>query len=284
MDKGNISNALTSTFTEDLGIAKNDVNDGNQLQLAAISRHRDLRNPFQLVALAPGVGSLVAAGGFTFAGFRGLASWQWLFIVDGLFTLIVAMIFVLLLPRDTEHTKSLCGIDVPEALSRYHRYRRCGSGKATLPAAPEAEDLRTALVHHTDFGTITLLANVVGGLQILSPEKSQSDESGWLWARPEPGCLIVNIGDAMVQWTGGLLRSSMHRVRHAPGAQRFVNKYSVVYLALPERNAIMRRLVGKGIAGDDGEDGNLTAWEWEVKKAVAMKRLGSDPWEKGCKE
>lgn len=36
MDKGNISNALTSTFTEDLGISTDDVNNGNQLQLAAI--------------------------------------------------------------------------------------------------------------------------------------------------------------------------------------------------------------------------------------------------------
>ncbi|KAI0903029.1 hypothetical protein F4823DRAFT_620185 [Ustulina deusta] len=34
-------------------------------------------------------------------------------------------------------------------------------------ASPESNDLRTALIRHADFGTITLLANVVGGLQIL---------------------------------------------------------------------------------------------------------------------
>ncbi|KAI1450485.1 hypothetical protein F5Y02DRAFT_368973 [Annulohypoxylon stygium] len=139
-------------------------------------------------------------------------------------------------------------------------------------ASPDAEDLRTALIYHTDFGTITLLANVVGGLQILSPGKKPTDESGWLWVKPQPGCLIVNMGDAMVQWTGGKLRSNMHRVRHAPGDQRFVDKYSVVYLVRPERNASMRRLVGDDGLDDEGEDGNLTAWEWEVKKAMAMAR------------
>ncbi|KAI1414510.1 Clavaminate synthase-like protein [Hypoxylon sp. FL1857] len=140
-------------------------------------------------------------------------------------------------------------------------------------ASPEAEDLRTALIHHTDFGTVTLLANIVGGLQILSPGKSPMDESAWLWVKPQPDCLIVNLGDAMVQWTGGKLRSNVHRVRHAPGDQRFVDKYSVVYLARPERNASMKRLIdADGLDDDDEEDGNLTAWEWEVKKAMAMAR------------
>ncbi|OTA94408.1 hypothetical protein M434DRAFT_383858 [Hypoxylon sp. CO27-5] len=138
-------------------------------------------------------------------------------------------------------------------------------------ASPKTEDLRTALIHHTDFGTITLLANVVGGLQILSPGASPADESAWLWVKPQPGCLIVNLGDAMVQWTGGKLRSNMHRVRHAPGDQRYVDKYSVVYLVRPERNASMKRLLDvDGL--DDGEDDNLSAWEWEVKKAMAMAR------------
>ncbi|KAI0118641.1 Clavaminate synthase-like protein [Nemania sp. FL0031] len=139
-------------------------------------------------------------------------------------------------------------------------------------ASPEAEDLRTALPHHTDFGTITLLANVVGGLQILQPGKSPMEESAWVWARPRPGHLIVNIGEAMSQWTGGVLRSSMHRVRHAPGLQRFVDKYSVVYLVRPERNASMKRLLNIDETGGDEGDGNLTAWEWEVKKALAMAR------------
>ncbi|KAJ8129509.1 hypothetical protein O1611_g4121 [Lasiodiplodia mahajangana] len=150
-------------------------------------------------------------------------------------------------------------------------------------ASPEAEDIRTALMHHTDFGTITLLANVVGGLQILQPGKSPMEESAWVWARPQPGHLIVNIGDAMSQWTGGILRSGVHRVRHAPGHQRFVDKYSVVYLARPERNASMKRLLKTDEAGGDEENDDLTAWEWEVKKALSMARVGYVPRDKGVK-
>ncbi|KAI0839589.1 oxidoreductase [Hypoxylon sp. FL0890] len=134
-------------------------------------------------------------------------------------------------------------------------------------ASLKEEDLRTSMIHHTDFGTVTLLANVLGGLQILAPGKSPEDENAWLWVRPQPGCLIVNLGDAMVQWTGGLLRSNTHRIYHAPGEQRFLDRYSLALLVRPESEASMKRLIGEG---EDGEDDNLTAWEWEVKKAMAL--------------
>lgn len=139
-------------------------------------------------------------------------------------------------------------------------------------ASPEDEDLRTSMIHHTDFGTVTLLANVLGGLQILTPGRAASDEQAWYYVRPEPGCLIVNLGDAMVQWTGGVLRSNCHRINFAPGEQRFVDRYSLAILFRPERDASMRRLVGDGEDGEDGEDGDLTAWEWEVKKAMSLKK------------
>ncbi|RWA04939.1 hypothetical protein EKO27_g10170 [Xylaria grammica] len=148
-------------------------------------------------------------------------------------------------------------------------------------ASPDAVNLRTSLIHHTDFGTVTLLANIVGGLQILKPGGSPLDESAWAWARPQPGCLIVNMGDAMTQWTGGILRSSMHRVTHAPGSRRFVDKYSIAYLARPERNASMKRLLDAHEASENEEDDNLTAWEWEVKKAMSMARANYVPQMKG---
>lgn len=138
-------------------------------------------------------------------------------------------------------------------------------------ASPQAEDLRTSMIHHTDFGTITLLANVIGGLQILTPGGSATDEGAWRWVRPQPGCLIVNLGDAMVQWTGGILRSNVHRIRYPPGQQRHVDRYSLAILFRPEREASMRDKTGGDAAGDV-EDGNLTAWEWEVKKAMALAR------------
>ncbi|KAI0454621.1 oxidoreductase [Xylaria acuta] len=139
-------------------------------------------------------------------------------------------------------------------------------------ACQTAEDLRTSMIHHTDFGTITLLANVLGGLQVLRPGGSPDDDSAWLWVRPQPGCLIVNLGDAMAQWTGGLLRSNVHRIRYPPGEQRFLDRYSVAILARPERDASMRRFAGQGEDSENTEDDNLTAWEWEVKKTLASAR------------
>ncbi|TQS33960.1 hypothetical protein Golomagni_05679 [Golovinomyces magnicellulatus] len=126
------------------------------------------------------------------------------------------------------------------------------------------------MVHHTDFGTITLLANIIGGLQILPPGASALDESAWRWVRPQPGCLIVNLGDATVQWSGGLLRSNVHRIKYPPGDQRFVDRYSLATLFRPERNVSMKPKLnaGAGIV----EDTDLSAWEWEVKKTMALVR------------
>ena len=130
-------------------------------------------------------------------------------------------------------------------------------------ASPDESDLRTSMTHHTDFGTITLLANVVGGLQILAPGAQAEDPGAWSWVKPQPGHLIVNLGDAMVLWSGGKLRSNVHRINHAPGAQRLVDRYSLALLVRPERDASMKSLIGSG----DGEE--LSAWEWEKKQTMA---------------
>lgn len=134
-------------------------------------------------------------------------------------------------------------------------------------ASPNEEHLRTRMIHHTDFGTITLLANVLGGLQILPNSKDAT--GAFLWVRPQPRCLIVNIGDAMEKWTGGILKSNIHRISFSPGKQRFVERYSLGILFRPDKNASMRRLIGESDVNDD-ED--LLAWEWEVKKAMSLKR------------
>ncbi|KJZ80515.1 hypothetical protein HIM_00365 [Hirsutella minnesotensis 3608] len=137
-------------------------------------------------------------------------------------------------------------------------------------ACEQDEDLRTTMVHHTDFGTITLLANVVGGLQILTPGMSPADEDAWRWARPQPRCLIVNLGDAMVQWTGGILRSNIHRIRYPPGQQRYMDRYSLGLLVRPKREASMRPLITEKGKEMETESVDMTAWEWEVKKMMAL--------------
>lgn len=88
-----------------------------------------------------------------------------------------------------------------------------------LHAPPASSD--NSSIHlggHCDVGTVTMLFNVVGGLQIL-PAGSENVDDNWRYVRPQPGCAIINIGDSLVELSGGILRSSLHRVASPPGEQ-----------------------------------------------------------------
>lgn len=134
---------------------------------------------------------------------------------------------------------------------------------------------RITLGGHTDIGTMTLLFNVAGGLQIL-PAASDNVMANWRYVKPEPGCALVNVGDTFVEWTGGLLRSSLHRVMTAPGEQALVPRQSVAYLVRPRRTASMRRLKGGVIPalaeGEEDETRLVDDWaSWRVKQIMLGK-------------
>lgn len=60
---------------------------------------------------------------------------------------------------------------------------------------------------HTDFGCLALLAqDNIAGLQIRTANDT------WQTIHPRKSCLIVNIGDMLELWTGGLYRAPQHRV------------------------------------------------------------------------
>lgn len=125
---------------------------------------------------------------------------------------------------------------------------------------------------HTDIGSITLLFNVVGGLQILPADRENKLEN-WLYVKPEPGHALVNIGDTLVEWTGGLLRSSLHRVLTAPGEQALVGRQSVAYLVRPRNSASMQRLKGGIIPpveeGQDDETRSVNEWAgWRARQIM----------------
>lgn len=111
-------------------------------------------------------------------------------------------------------------------------------------ASPKPEDQRTSMIHHTDIGSITLLANLIGGLQILDPDCDPLDNSAWRWVKPQPGMLIVNLGDVMVEWTAGLLRSNAHRIRYPPGEQSKLDRYNLAIIGRPASTSTMKRLIG----------------------------------------
>ena len=67
---------------------------------------------------------------------------------------------------------------------------------------------------HTDYGLLTLLPqDDNGGLQVKTP-------SGWIEAPPLPGTIVCNIGDMLDRLTGGLYKSTPHRVRNVSGRSR----------------------------------------------------------------
>ncbi|KAE8380750.1 oxidoreductase [Aspergillus bertholletiae] len=125
---------------------------------------------------------------------------------------------------------------------------------------------------HTDMGIMTLLFNVAGGLQVL-PLGAANVHENWQLIRPEPGCAVVNIADTLEQWTGGLLRSSLHRVITAPGAQAMVPRRSVAYLLRPRPDASLARFVG-GIVpplkpGEENETRSVDEWnDWRSKQII----------------
>ncbi|KAM0749232.1 Clavaminate synthase-like protein [Meredithblackwellia eburnea MCA 4105] len=86
-----------------------------------------------------------------------------------------------------------------------------------------------AIGSHTDFGSFSMLhGRGTGGLQVLPPG---SDE--WQHIRPIPGHAILNVGDTLAVYTGGLLHSNVHRVVPPPGEQAKHTRWSLVFFLRP---------------------------------------------------
>lgn len=97
------------------------------------------------------------------------------------------------------------------------------------PAMPlEAEGF--GIHPHKDSSAFTVLyPDPVGGLQV------QTHDGDWIDARPPEGAFIVNIGDVLEHWSGGVFKSTPHRVINKTGAER----YSFPYFVTPRFDTIV---------------------------------------------
>jgi isopenicillin N synthase-like dioxygenase len=157
-------------------------------------------------------------------------------------------------------------------LTNLHRLQAVSGDQVRFVKAPPqpGDDRRTALGEHTDFGSVTILFNRLGGLQVLPP----GADADWVYVRPLPGHAIVNLGDAMVKFTNGLLRSNIHRVVSPPGEQADCTRYSLVYFARPEDNVPLRRLEGSSRipALDEGVvEEYINSKDWIIRRALGRR-------------
>ncbi|KAK3708430.1 hypothetical protein LTR37_011526 [Vermiconidia calcicola] len=145
----------------------------------------------------------------------------------------------------------------PDLLPELHKIDRVGGDQARVTHAPPVSADTITLGEHTDFGSVTVLFNQLGGLQVINPESYE-----WKYVKPEPDCAIINLGDALVKLVGDRLYSGVHRVVGPPGEQAQSPRHSVVYFARPNGHVKLRSLLDE----DDGEDA-MTADDWIAKRA-----------------
>ncbi|KAL0952183.1 hypothetical protein HGRIS_008795 [Hohenbuehelia grisea] len=160
------------------------------------------------------------------------------------------------------------------------------SGKETL-----------AIGAHTDFGSLSFLHNRLGGLQVLPPGTDQ-----WFYVRPIPGHAICNLGDAMAIFSGGILRSNIHRVVPPPGEQRKFDRWSLVFFTRPGDSVVLRALtdesplIAKAVSDAQKDEASAaqasnvvkqfietgeTAGEWfkrRIKNQRINNRKGPETW------
>lgn len=120
---------------------------------------------------------------------------------------------------------------------------------------------------HTDFGSLTLLfRQPIAALQIRMPDAS------WKWVKPYPGSITVNIADVLQFWSGGYLKSSVHRVVAPPDDQAHLDRLGLLYFLRPAHDLplktldspVLRRL---GLKDDTDDASEIKAGDW-VKTRV----------------
>ena len=118
---------------------------------------------------------------------------------------------------------------------------------------------------HTDYGLLTILRqDECGGLQVKS-------RSRWVEAVPIPDAFVCNIGDMLDRMTGGLYRSTPHRVRNVSSRGRL----SFPFFFDPGFDAEIQSVPCNQAASPDGEsrwdDQNIHEFEGTYGEYVLAK-------------
>jgi len=103
-----------------------------------------------------------------------------------------------------------------------------------------AEPSQQRMGAHSDYTSFTILsAEPVPGLEILAPE-------GWQGVTPDPGALLMNVGDLLAMWTNDAWPSTVHRVPILGGARDPEVRRTIAYFHYPDLGTAVEPLPGFG--------------------------------------
>lgn len=151
--------------------------------------------------------------------------------------------------------------------------------------ADNTNENKVSIGAHTDFGSLSFLHNRLGGLQVLPPGYEE-----WHYVRPIPGHAICNLGDAMAIFSGGILRSNLHRVVPPPKDQAAYERWSLVFFTRPGNDVVLRPLSDESAAIAESVsrapnpqlyNSGSTAKDWfarRVKNQRVNNRTGPETW------
>jgi len=152
------------------------------------------------------------------------------------------------------------------------------------PMPEQAVEDKPMFGAHTDFGSLTILHNRLGGLQVMPPGDTE-----WSYVKPLPGHVICNVADALTIFSGGILKSSLHRVARAPGDQGLHERFSIVFFHRPGNSRVLRAftedssLIADAVRTrpDFNFNTGQTAGEWltrRIKNVNIKNRKGPETW------
>ncbi|OBZ65458.1 1-aminocyclopropane-1-carboxylate oxidase, partial [Grifola frondosa] len=174
------------------------------------------------------------------------------------------------------------------ALANRHKLEEPSGSEARCiknpPKPGGMSEEQAAIGAHTDFGSLSFLHNRLGGLQVLVPGTDK-----WQYIRPIPGHAICNLGDAMAIFSGGILRSNLHRVVPPPKEQGTYERWSLVFFTRPGNSVGLHPLVDESPliaeavakAPERKFETGATAKEWfarRIKNQRIKNRTGPETW------
>lgn len=134
---------------------------------------------------------------------------------------------------------------------------------------------RLGLGAHTDYECFTLLLSSVNpGLEILlspSPANPTLQQPVWIQCPVRPGTLTVNVADFLQRWTGGLYKSTVHRVVMR---KRREERFSVPFFFSVNYDAKVAVLNLQGKKGENDAESKdnaseIGAGEWVLERLRA---------------